>query len=122
MRAHRKVGYMDINYSSIGLRIKYFRSERKITQEELAELVGTTSRHIINIEMGIKGPSLNLLVSIANALEVTSDDLLIDNLSHYGSISGYEVSDLILDCNSTEKAILTKAMKRLKELLLEYGI
>ncbi|WP_303837907.1 helix-turn-helix domain-containing protein [Ruminococcus flavefaciens] len=113
---------MDINYSSIGLRIKYFRSERKITQEELAELVGTTSRHIINIEMGIKGPSLNLLVSIANALEVTSDDLLIDNLSHYGSISGYEVSDLILDCNSTEKAILTKAMKRLKELLLEYGI
>lgn len=113
---------MDLNYSLIGQRIKYFRTEQNMSQEELGELVGTTSRHIINIEMGKKGPSLNLLVAIANALDVSSDDLLLDNLSRYGTLTGYEVSNLILDCNNTEKAILTKAMKNLKELLSEYGI
>ncbi len=113
---------MDLKNDLIGLRIKYFRTERNMSQEELGELTGTTSRHIINIEMGKKGPSLSLLVAIANTLDVSANDLLVDNLTHFGDLIEYEVSTLMLDCNNTEKAILTKALKNLKALLSEHGI
>ena len=113
---------MDLNYHLIGLRIRHFRTERNMSQEELGDLVGTTNRHIINIENGNKGPSLTLLVAIANALNVTSDDLLLDNLKRYGTLSDNELLSFMLDCNKTEKATITKAMKSLKALLSEYGI
>lgn len=93
-----------------------------MSQEELGDLVGTSNRHIINIESGNKGPSLSLLVAIANALNVSSDDLLLDNLKRYGELSETEIPTLLLDCNKTEKEIITKAMKSLKALLLENGI
>ncbi len=93
-----------------------------MSQEELGYLIGTSNRHIINIENGNKGPSLTLLVAIANALNVSSDDLLLDNLKRYGELSDTEIPTLLLDCNKTEKAIITKAMKSLKALLLENGI
>lgn len=105
---------MDLNYHLIGLRIRHFRTERNMSQEELGDLVGTTNRHIINIENGNKGPSLTLLVAIANALNVTSDDLLLDNLKRYGTLSDNELLSFMLDCNKTEKAIITKAMKSLR--------
>ena len=119
---YRKARFIEMKRDLIGLRIKYFRAERNLTQEKLAELIDTSCRHIVNIETGRKCPSLSLLVRIANVLNVTADDLLIDNLSHSGGRTDFDVSILMLDCNDTEKAILTKALKNLKALLSEYGI
>ena len=113
---------MDLNFNLIGLRIKHYRTERNISQEDLGDIVGISTRHIINIENGNKGPSLTLLVAIANALDVSADDLLLDNLSRYGELSEVEIYNLMLDCNKTEKAILTKSLRSLKALLSEYGI
>lgn len=48
--------------------------------------------------------------------------LLLDNLSRYGELSEVEIYNLMLDCNKTEKAILTKSLRSLKALLSEYGI
>ena len=84
--------------------------------------MGISNRHIINIENGNKGPSLSVLVAIANTLNVSADDLLLDNLKRYGELSDAEIHTLLLDCNKTEKSIITKAMKSLKALLLENGI
>ena len=75
-----------------------------------------------NIETGAKGPSLEMLVMIANALDVSADDLLTDNLKHSSSPVGTEIHDLLLDCNNDEIAILTKTVTFLKRLLVEYGI
>ena len=113
---------MALDYESIGKRIKRYRTDKKMYQEELANKVGTIYKHVSNIETGAKGPSLEMLVMIANALDVSADDLLTDNLKHSSSPVGTEIHDLLLDCNNDEKAILTKTVKFLKATLVEHGV
>ena len=106
---------MAIDYESIGKRIKHYRTQKKLSQEELGKAVFATPVHISYIETGARTPSLEILILIANALDVSADDLLRDNLEHSSSPVG-------MDCNEGEKAILTKTLTFLKNLLGEYGI
>ena len=120
---HSKGRYkMAINYESIGKRIKHYRTEKKMSQEELGRIVSVNYQHISNIESGRRYPSLELIILIANALDVSADDLLTDNLKHSSSPVGTEIHNLLLDCNNDEKAILTKTLTFLKALLDEYGV
>lgn len=113
---------MAVDYVSIGRRIKHYRTEKKLSQEALGQIVAASSNHISYIETGVKAPSLELLILIANALDVSADDLLTDNLKHSSSPVGTEIHDLLLDCNHDEKAILTRTLTVLKGLLSEFGI
>ena len=113
---------MAIDYESIGKRIKRYRIDKGMSQEELCEVVAVNYKHINNIEAGRRYPSLELLVMIANALDVSADDLLTDNLKHSSSPVDTEIHDLLLDCNQDEKAILTKTVRFLKATLSEFGI
>lgn len=113
---------MAVDYESIGKRIKYYRTEKRLSQEDLGNIVAVNNEHISRIEGGKKNLSLELLILIANALDVSADDLLTDNLKHFSSPVGTEIHDLLLDCNHDEKAILTRTLTFLKGLLSEFGI
>ena len=58
------------------------RNARKISQEELAELADVSVDTISNIERGKFLPSLLTFVKLCNALNVTPNDILADNLKH----------------------------------------
>ena len=123
MRANLRRRYiLAVDYESIGKRIKHYRTEKRLSQEELGEAVSVNSQHVSNIELGRRYPSLELIISIANALDVSADDLLTDNLKHSSSPVGTEIHDLLLDCNHDEKAILTRTLTFLKGILSEFGI
>jgi len=111
-----------VDYESIGKRIKHYRTQKMMSQEALEQIVFASSNHISYIETGVKTPSLELLILIANALDVSADDLLTDNLKHSSSPVGTEIHELLLDCNHDEKAILTRTLTFLKGLLSEFGI
>ena len=70
---------MDL-YKSIGLKIKYKRKQKGFTQEMLSEACGISPSYIGIIERGDKRLSVETLVKIANALRVSSDYLLAENL------------------------------------------
>ena len=74
------------------------------------------------IESAIKRPSLDALVDIANALDVSTDDLLVDSLMHSTSTSNSEIHRLLLDCNEIEQEILTRMVKEMKSILYGLGI
>jgi len=113
---------MALDYLSIGKRIKRYRTDKKMSQEELSQKVFVNYEHISRIESGKVKLSLELLVLIADALNVSADDLLFDQLKHPSSPVGTELYDLLLDCNNDEKAILTKTVKFLKATLVEHGV
>ena len=113
---------MAIDYKSIGRRIKQYRTDKKFSQDALGQIVFVNNEHISRIEAGTKGPSLEMLIMIANALDVSADDLLTDNLKHSSSPVNTELHDLLLDCNNDEKDILVKLVKYAKVLLVEHGI
>lgn len=71
---------MELDYKAIGKRIKIARINADMTQEALAAKVNLSPSHMSNIETGTTKVSLTTIVNIANALSVTVDDLLCDNL------------------------------------------
>ena len=113
---------MELDYASIGTRIKYYRNLRKLSQEALAEMVSVNHEHICRIECGRARPSLPLLISIANALGISIDDIVVDSLSHPKSITGDAIHTLLLDCNESEKKMLTKTLAFMKALFSEFGV
>jgi len=65
----------------LGLRVRAYRLERRLTQEQLAEKLGRSVETISNLERGISTPSDATLHRLARALDVSIDDLLLDRLS-----------------------------------------
>lgn len=69
-----------MNNKVIGRRIRAAREAAHITQEELGCAVGCTAKHIGAIERGIKTPSLDTFIVIANTIGTSADLLLQDVL------------------------------------------
>ena len=61
--------------------LKYYRKEKNISQEMLAELCDCATSTIGCIECGRQTPSFELLVKIAKALKISPADLFLRNAS-----------------------------------------
>ena len=107
----------NIDYKAIGARIRRLRKEKNLTQQVLAEMSYQEPSNISHIERGATKLSLPAIVNIANALDVTVDELLCDSLKV--SKKPYEkYSDKILsDCTHDELIIITETMLALKNSL-----
>ena len=64
---------------SLGKNIQCFRKGKKITQEQLADLVGIDPKNISRIENGLNYPAAETLTAIANALGVEIYVLFVFN-------------------------------------------
>ena len=60
---------------NIGQQIAKYRKEKRLTQEQLGEAVGVTSRTVSKWETGLSLPDVDLIPSIASALGITLDEL-----------------------------------------------
>lgn len=111
---------MEIDYRAIGCRIRNYRLDRGLTQENVSEYADLTPAHYSHIERGNTKPSLPTLIRIANVLDVSIDDLLCDNLSKSTHVRVKDINELLADCSSTEiKAlveVLTVAKRALREV------
>ena len=62
-------------YNKLGRRIKHIRTERGLTQEELAEIVGINAKFEGRIERALNKPSLDTVFKIAKSLNVEPVEL-----------------------------------------------
>lgn len=62
----------------MGERIRQLRTERGISQVELAEMAGLIQPHIVRIEQGRYSVGLDTLQAIAKALGCTVDIVTVD--------------------------------------------
>ncbi len=113
---------MAVDSVTIGKNIKFYRTKKGISQEELGDAVYVSAKYISSLETGAKFPSLELLILIANALDVSSDDLLVGSLYNTSSSVGKEIHELLQECNHDEKEMITRIVKFMKALLIEFGI
>ena len=95
---------MEINYKKLGKRIQSARKEAGLSQEQLAEAIGKSPSAISTIETGKRGASLETLIRIANALQVSADYLLADQLPHIpGAV---DVIALLTSCRFSSPIIV----------------
>lgn len=109
---------MEINYHTVGLRIRRFRLEKKITQEELAFQIDTSAAYISNIERGRKKPSLEKLTEIADVLGVTLNDLIYSSSPGYSFSNNKELNEMISLCTPEKQQLLFKYLYALIETFI----
>lgn len=108
---------MSLNKKLLGRRAKQYRKRRGYTQEEIAEQIDKTAMFIRLIESGEKGMSIETFVDLANALNVTADELLRDSLGNTIKVSNHDFVNLLSDCSDNELKILRDTLVALKRTL-----
>lgn len=73
-----------------GKRLREVRMARKKTQQRIADDVGLALRSYQCYEQGVREPSLDMLVKLADVLEVPTDYLLCRDLSLLKSFDGFQ--------------------------------
>ena len=111
---------MTVDNVSLGKRIRYTRKKKKMSIEMLAEKTGVSTMLISLIERGQSLGSIDTLVAIANALDVSLDRLLIDSLVTSGSRDEDDFSYLLLHCSEKESRVIIKNAENLKTLMKKY--
>lgn len=99
-----------------GNRIKEFRVRRKLTQKELAERINKSKAAISSYESDNQVPPVDVLISIANVLNTSLDDLVGFDKSHCYSANGLSEQQVeILDALFAEFKKPTNRGKKLSE-------
>lgn len=68
----------------IGNRIRRLRKDQGMTQAQLAAKLNIGDRHLRKIEVGAKGPSIDILIEIATLLDVSLDYIIMGKQSQSG--------------------------------------
>lgn len=110
---------MMLNFKHIGRQIKKARSNKKITQAALAEQVEMSTTYISHIETAKKQASLEVIVRLANALDVTVDQLLCGHLNSDPLEYHTDMKKILSDCTSYEKVIICEIALATKKILHE---
>ena len=59
----------------LGMRIRGIRRRRGLSQDGLAERAGISAQYVSNIERGKENPTLDLLIRLADALDISFGDM-----------------------------------------------
>ena len=107
-----------MDYISLGQRIRKYRKQKGYTLEQLAERLDVSTTFIGQIERASGKPSLETLVRIANALDVSADALLFDDLGERSGVSHFlkRVDELTASFTPREKALVLQSIETLKEM------
>jgi len=110
---------LTLDYYVIGSRIRQYRQELDITQEDLALQINTSTAYISNIERGLKKPSLQKLVEIADAMHVTVNDFIY--VCPYTSYPSYdrELEYLLSTYTLEKQRRITKSIAEIIKTLSE---
>ena len=103
-----------MDYYEIGQRIRKFRKAHQLSQEDLAEKIGISTTHMSHIETGNTKLSLPVLVAIAAALAVRTDDLLVDRTEAGRNTVTEELLSSLGDCSVQQIKVLSDIVKAAK--------
>lgn len=78
---------MMIDYAEIGKRLAKRRKELGLKQYQVCEMINVNYKYLSNLETGRSSPSLEALMDLCEALQVTPDYLLM------GAVLDSKVSD-----------------------------
>lgn len=110
---------MALNLVQIGKRVGEIRKHRGLSQQKLSERINRSPTYVSYIEGGLKCMSLDTFVSIANALQVSADELLMDSIENTIKVSNHEFAAIIYDCSEYEKRILLEVVLAVKKAIRE---
>lgn len=114
---------IDLNYKLMGQRLRAIRKKQGLTQEQIAEKAEISPQHYSGVETGGVKISLPALIRVANALNASMDELLMDSISvalKPGLLR--EVEAVFSDASADEMYLMLSQAKSIKEAVRVKGL
>jgi len=105
---------MELDFKKIGQRIRSQREFLGYTREQFAEIIDKTPKFCSDIELGIKGMSLQTLNEIGNKLKLSADYIL------YGITSDKEnnpINKMLASCPADKRKYAEQILKNFLQAL-----
>ncbi len=93
----------------MGLKIREIRKRRKLTGEQLAEIVGITKGYISELENGKKTPGAGLVLRLADALKVEVFELYEGTLTEQKAAALAAHMSVMSQLDDADRAAIEKA-------------
>ena len=100
-----------MDQKKIGQFLRELRTEKKLTQEQFAEIIGMTNRSISRWENGVNMPDFDVLIQIAEYFDVSIEEIL-DGERRTSSMDNETEETLlkVADYNNSENMIFSKRL------------
>jgi len=105
-----------MDYEKIGMRVRFFRRRKGLSQEQLAELVDISVPHMSHIETGNTKLSLPVFVALANALGIRTDELLHDPAPEHESVLR-DLTGILDNCSPQQARCIADIAKAAKDAM-----
>ena len=103
---------MAIDYQLLGKRVLQLRKEKGWSQERLAEKSGISNNYVSNIENCYSIPSLETLMKLCDAFQITPNDLLLGVSQENKSYLNRDIAELLEQCSAQEKKYIRSKISR----------
>lgn len=97
---------MVIDYKEIGKRMAARRKELGLKQYQLCEMIDVNYKYVSNLETGRSAPSLEVIMRLCEALNVTPDYLLL-GADIDGALKDKEITDKVDKLSDEGKKLLS---------------
>jgi len=108
---------MKVDKRKLGKQIKMVRTSKRMTQEELAEMIDVSPTFISLVETGTKALSLSKAIELADVLKVSMDVLFQDNRLQQEESDIAEAAFLL---QGYEKEVIVDTIFALKTAMREH--
>lgn len=109
-----------LDYEKIGKRIRMLRKQRNLSQEQLAEKVWISTTHMSHIETGSTKLSLPVLVDLANALDVGTDEILETVPCEQKAAAAQGVEKILSQCTQAQAKVILQMVESMKKSMDEH--
>ena len=107
---------MEINFKTIGERIRKLRQEKGFTQEKIAEELEVSIAYMSRIERGVTEISLKRLAQISEILDISIDELITGIEKESTECINKELNELLKKCNNKHQAFIYQLAKMIQKL------
>lgn len=91
----------------MGKRIKECRKKKKMTQSQLADILGISTDQVSNIELGKSACKTDHIYLLIQVLDISADYLLKGNMVlEYYDVTGEQITNIILKFSDRKKGII----------------
>ena len=104
-----------MDQKKIGRFLKELRKEKDITQEQLAEKAELSNVYISHIENSRSIPSLETLMKLCSALDITPDEVLLGTKQDMENYLQSDIQKKLILCTPKERRMVSRFI----DLLLE---
>lgn len=93
--------------AALGQKIRQVRKKRGYTQRALAQIADVGGAYLGEVERGMKMPSLNIFIKLIEALDVSADYILRDELTSGKEYIYDEITQKLQNLNPRQRKAAT---------------